>query len=68
MIASRADGVSGTAGAVAAAERVEITGENALVVECLQQPLRRALGGRPTSFSVRVDTVVRVGDDLPREA
>lgn len=64
MIASRADGVGGTAGAVAAAERVEITGENALVVECLRGPLRRALGGRPASYSVCIDTVDRVGEVL----
>jgi hypothetical protein len=43
---------------------VEIDGENALVVDRLKEPLRRALAGRRTFYSVHVDSVNRVGEVL----
>ena len=43
---------------------VEITGENAPIVERLREPLRRALGGRRGSYAVCIETVDRVGEVL----
>jgi hypothetical protein len=43
---------------------VEVDGEDAQIVERLKEPLRRALGGRRAFYSVRVETVNRVGEVL----
>jgi hypothetical protein len=43
---------------------VQIEGHSALLVERLRDPLRRALGGRRTFYSVRVETLGRVGEVL----
>jgi hypothetical protein len=45
-------------------DMVQIDGENALLVERLRDPLRRALENRGAFYSVRVDTVGRVGEIL----
>jgi hypothetical protein len=63
-MASAADGVGGKAGSAGAPGLVEITGENASVVERLREPLRLALAGRSTSYAVRIETVDRVGEVL----
>ena len=54
--------VMGTA--VDATRLVEVDGENASIVERLKEPLRRALGGRRSFYSVHVDSVNRVGQVL----
>jgi hypothetical protein len=43
---------------------VQIDGENALLVERLKDPLRRALGNRGAFYSVRIETVGHVGEIL----
>jgi hypothetical protein len=43
---------------------VQIDGEDALLVERLRDPLRRALGSRGAFYFVRVDSVGRVGEIL----
>ena len=43
---------------------LQIDGENALLVERLRDPLRRALGNRGSFYFVHVDTVGRVGEIL----
>ena len=58
------EGEESEAVASEAARLVEIDGENPLIVERLTEPLRRALGGRRASYSVRVETVNRVGEVL----
>jgi hypothetical protein len=50
--------------AEAATSLVQIDGENALVVERLREPVSRALGNRRAFYSVRVETVGRVGEIL----
>jgi hypothetical protein len=47
-----------------AAARVQIDGENALVVDRLREPLRRALGNRRAPYRVQVETVGRGGEVL----
>lgn len=64
MTASWPDDAREMAGGAAAAGRIEITGANTLVVERLQGPLRRALGGRAACYLVSIDTVDRVGEVL----
>jgi hypothetical protein len=43
---------------------VRIDGFDAVMVARLSAPLERALGGRRTSYSVRIDPVGRVGETL----
>jgi hypothetical protein len=50
--------------AEAATSLVQIDGENPLVVERLREPVSRALGNRRAFYSVRVETVGRVGEIL----
>jgi hypothetical protein len=66
IMVAAADGAGWKAGGVAAEAigLVEITGENAPVVERLREPLRRALAGRPASYAVRIETAERVGEVL----
>jgi len=47
-----------------AAALVQIDGENALVVDRLREPLRRALGSRGALYRVQVGTVGRSGEVL----
>lgn len=49
-----------------ASRLVEVHGENALLVERLREPLRRALGGRRAFYSVQVEAINRVGEVLVR--
>jgi hypothetical protein len=48
----------------AATTLVQLDGENALVVERLREPLRRALGNRGALYHVHVETVGRGGQVL----
>ena len=50
--------------AEAATSLVQIGGENTLVVDRLREPVSRALGNRRAFYSVRVETVGRVGEVL----
>ena len=43
---------------------VEVEGQSPLLVERLREPIRLALGDRRTFYSVRVETVGRLGEVL----
>lgn len=45
---------------------VELTGEDAALVDLLREPIRRALGDRGSCYTVHVDSVGRVGEVLVR--
>ena len=44
--------------------QVLVEGQNALLVELLRDPLRRALGDRRSFYVVHVETISRVGEVL----
>jgi hypothetical protein len=45
---------------------IQVEGKDTLLVERLRGPLSRALGGRRTFYSVRIEAVGRVGEVLVR--
>jgi hypothetical protein len=45
---------------------IQVEGKDTLLVERLRDPLRRALGGRRTFYSVRIEAVGRPGEVLLR--